>query len=157
MRGIKVKGIHGSIKEPIVIKETQEGCWECISHAKVHGGYTRLRWDGKSNLMHRFFYAHYKGPIPDGKCVCHKCDNRGCVNPDHLFLATNQQNTMDRHLKGRSSKGEQIGTSKLRIDQVRVIKESNESYSKLAKEFDVSKSTIHLIKKNIRWTHVEVA
>jgi len=156
MRGIKIDGIRGSVKEPIVIEKTPSGCWICISHAKTKDGYPRIRWDGKSNLMHRFFYAMYKGKIPQGMCVCHTCDNPACVNPDHLFLATSKQNTHDRHLKNRSAKGEGIGTSRLRTEQVKTILNSDESYSKLARNFGVSKTTIADIKKRKQWTHMEV-
>lgn len=50
-------------------------------------------------------YLAYRGPIPDGYFVCHKCDTPACVNPDHLFVGTNADNVADRDKKGRVAKG----------------------------------------------------
>jgi len=156
MRGIKIKGIRGSIKEPIIIKETPSGCWECISHSKDIDGYPRIRWDSKSNKMHRFFYFLYKGSIPAGMHVCHHCDNPSCVNPDHLFLGDNQQNTQDRHAKGRSAKGSMIASAMLtEIDVINILK-SKKPQVELARHYGVSKACISRIKLRRTWKHVEV-
>lgn len=64
-------------------------------------------WDGESGKIgaHRFAWTMANGAIPDGLFVCHKCDNPRCVRHDHLFLGTTQDNSADRHAKGRSSSG----------------------------------------------------
>lgn len=78
------------------------GCW-IWTGATVRGGYGFF-WDGKRNgVAHRYSYRLKYGPIPKGKIACHKCDNPKCVNPDHLFIGTYQDNELDKYAKGRDN------------------------------------------------------
>jgi len=80
-----------------------DDCWEWLGF-KNKDGYGRFRTNKKVMLAHRFSYAHYKNngqPIPSNLCVCHHCDNPGCVKPNHLFLGTHKDNAQDRNRKGR--------------------------------------------------------
>lgn len=73
-------------------------CWFWQGPRHPHGyGWTYV--DGKSVTAHRESYRLFKGPIPEGMCVCHACDTPPCVNPDHLFLGTDADNKLDRTLK----------------------------------------------------------
>jgi HNH endonuclease len=75
-------------------------------------GYGHVRWDGRLWLAHRAAWAARHGPIPKGFCVCHRCNVRPCVNPDHLFLGTHKDNMTDkatkagheRRIEGRSER-----------------------------------------------------
>lgn len=109
---------------------------------------------------HRASWEIYRGAIPDGKHVLHSCDNRLCVNPDHLSLGSHQENMADRNRKGRAKgpKGESAARSKLKTAQVlemRRLHERNELTPKqIANRFDVDSGTVYRILKGSLWKHV---
>jgi len=78
-----------------------DGCWTW-GGATNRKGYGRFTVGGKLRLAHRLVWAWTRGPIPDGVRVLHHCDNPACVNPKHLFLGTDQDNTNDMVAKGRA-------------------------------------------------------
>lgn len=89
-----------------VNKEGPNGCWEWVGKIKVgkEGGYGIFR----DMRAHRYSWELFNGLIPDKLIICHKCDNRKCVNPDHLFLGTQFDNMKDMTKKGRRAYGEKV-------------------------------------------------
>lgn len=81
-------------------KNSNTDCWEWTG-SKTLTGYGHLNINAKSIYAHRISYELFNGPIPDGLCVCHSCDNPGCVNPSHLWVGTMADNMHDRDAKGR--------------------------------------------------------
>jgi hypothetical protein len=81
---------------------SESGCIEW-SGTKMSNGYPVLRINGKTQLAHRLSYEEANGEIPDGLFACHKCDNRGCVNPGHIFIGTHEDNMRDMGMKKRSA------------------------------------------------------
>lgn len=67
-------------------------------------GYGLKSYKNKSTLAHRYMWMRHIGPIPEGMCVLHRCDNRPCVNTEHLWLGTNADNVADRVAKNRSNR-----------------------------------------------------
>lgn len=124
-------------------------------------GYGILRLGISSAMAHRAAWAlHNHKPIPKGMCVCHTCDNPPCVNPNHLFLGTHQDNFRDMFDKGRHQinmvKGEATHSSKLKTEQVLEIRRrgATEKYKVLAAEYGVNVTTIGKIVRGEKWRHV---
>lgn len=96
--------------------------------------------------------------LTKNKNVCHHCDNRSCINPNHLFIGTNGDNNRDRTAKGRSARGERHGMSKLTTDEVKEIKNlitvGEESLASIARTYKVSRRLIQWIKRGECWGYL---
>lgn len=129
------------------------GCWiwdRCVNRL----GYGKLGFDGALHAAHRVSYMVHHGPIPRGLFVCHRCDVRACVNPDHLFLGTGAENTHDMIAKGRNTKGEASPVAKLTEAAVREIRRNQRPVAELAKQFGVSYSAVRFVRLGHTWAHV---
>ena len=92
-------------------------CWVWTA-GFFNDGYGAYKWNGQNRRTHRFSWMLRHGHVRDGLWVLHRCDNPACVRVDHLWLGTSEENTADRHAKGRSASGDKNG-SRTRPDRVR--------------------------------------
>lgn len=144
-----------------VDKRGVNDCWEWTGNLKP-GGYGSIGAGGvggKTLLAHRVSYEMHKGKIPIGYVVMHSCDNKKCVNPQHLSVGTPKDNTWDMVVKGRHNGGRLSGLDNpkavLNPDLVRYIRKSPLSIYKLANELGVGSSTIHSVRIGRTWSHVK--
>jgi hypothetical protein len=150
--------------------EPNSGCWIWLASINKRG-YGQLM-DNQSRqllglpdrhpaLAHRVSWTLHYGSIPNGFHVLHRCDQRWCVNPDHLFIGTNHDNCLDASQKGRlkgknHAVGEQVATAKLNEDIVRQILTSKERGRYVARRLRVTEALISAIRHRKIWKHVEL-
>ena len=84
------------------IDKQSEGCWEWVA-GKQRQGYGQIEYKGRRFLAHRLAYLLHYGALEQNLCICHKCDNKACCNPKHLFMGTQKDNTQDCINKGRAA------------------------------------------------------
>ena len=135
------------------IEKSRSDCWLWTA-STLPSEYGQFGVDGKVKKAHRVSWELHKGPIPEGLCVCHKCDVPSCVNPNHLFLGTNAENSRDMAKKGRAPRGERSGHAKVTEDQVRAIRADTRLQREIAPDYGLSQATISQIKLRSRWAHV---
>jgi hypothetical protein len=133
------------------------GCWIWLGH--LRNGYGAFSLNNKTVYAHRKSFEIYTGQkAPEGKDICHSCDVRSCVNPDHLFLGTRSDNMRDCSRKGRLvvpvARGEDLTFSTLTENDVRTIRRSTASSRHLAKEYGVDHKTILAVVNRKTWVHV---
>ena len=140
--------------EASVTKGEPGECWtwdRCVD-AK---GYGVLRVGKKRKFAHRVSWEAHRGVIPDGLCVCHRCDNPPCTNPEHLFLGTNADNVADMVSKGRQRGGAREGVrTKLTAADVLSIRADGRPQRVIAKDYGVSRQSISNIKTRKTWWHI---
>lgn len=135
---------------------------DCIEYPgyKNKRGYGQLTRNGKSDRAHRLAWAEKHGPIPDGLCVLHKCDNPPCVNVEHLFLGTRADNIADMHKKGRARKARGVshGNSVFSNEDIRRIREAHLFGARqvdLAAAYGVHQTAISAVTRRRWWAHVD--
>jgi hypothetical protein len=136
---------------------TDNGCFEVTSHIPATNGYFHVINRGVRNLMHRHIYEECFGEITDGLFVLHRCDNKSCINPEHLELGTHEKNVQDAVDRGRYKIGSRHPNSKLSEDDVIKIRQmiqDGEQNIVVARMFNVDKDTVSDIKRRKSWKHV---
>lgn len=176
-RGRKSKYDHNSrpieerFWEKVKKSDYPDGCWNWTGARSgpgwyKGGGYGIIGSCGKNRRgigAHRVSYMLNVGEIPEGMCVCHRCDNPRCVRPDHLFLGTQSDNMQDASRKGRTRgvltsqrvSGEKNVKAKLNREQVELIRKMNsdtgEPYGSIARRFGVTSVLIGMIVRRQIW------
>lgn len=133
-----------------------EGCWLWTGCIGRQTGYGCAVVSGRRVDVHRLSYELHRGPIPDGMCVCHSCDVRACVNPDHLWLGSSDENMADMAAKGRSAQGERNTFARLTERDVATIRRkyaAGTSGHALAREFNVHPDTVYFAASGKTWRH----
>lgn len=123
-------------------------CWEWQA-GKLRDGYGAFWYKGKTVQAHRmsFYLKHGHWPKPQAN---HTCDNSSCVNPDHIYAGNQKQNCEERLSSGSCN-----NRAKLTEHEAReILNNKNLTYEQLAKIYNVSTSTIGMIKSNKNWTHI---
>lgn len=131
-------------------------CWLWLGSCDTDG-YGTSWWDKKGKRAHRISFLLHKGEIPSDKIIMHSCDNPPCVNPSHLSLGTKKDNAQDRQNKHRnqSNEGTNNGRAKLTEEDVLNIRSIENIFSTdIAKQFNVSPSTISHIRRKKTWKHL---
>lgn len=134
------------------------GCHYWTGSVDESNGYGRFGIDKRNYRPHRISYKIYKGD-PGKLLVCHHCDNRLCVNPDHLFLGTIYDNNIDRHRKGRNGdiRGEKSTCAKINTQDVLKIRElyaNGHKTNEIAKMFGIRTSHAGNVARRHIWKHI---
>lgn len=158
-----INQIIGRFNKKITINKN--GCYEWTG-ATQSNGYGRFNLFGKSFYAHRFSALIKYGHIPANADVCHACDIRNCVNPEHLFIGTRRDNVMDcinknRHSHGIShsikTSGEMAGSSKLKNEDViniRHLKNKGIKTKTISQLFNISTDNVRRIVRNDTWRYI---
>lgn len=132
----------------------ESGCWEW-QKSKSGAGYGQIRFRGVPFSAHRMSYVIHKGEIPDGMYILHSCDNRSCVNPDHLSVGTCKENLHEMFSKGRHNRWSHgKGLNSLTEDQVIEIKRSSDTDRITAEKYGVSMVHVANIRRGVAWKNV---
>lgn len=146
------------------VLKKEDGCWEWIGCIAPNGyGSCGMGYVFPEQRAHRCSFRLFVGEIPNNLWVLHKCDNKKCVNPDHLYLGTVKDNVKDAIERGhwpigknkkKGSLGEKNNKAKLSNDDVVFIRNSKMKNLDLSKKFNVHIGTIQMIKRKGTWTHI---
>jgi hypothetical protein len=166
MRKKRAKDCEPFTPEEIIASSIQDpvsGCWEW-QHSMSKWGYGMVRRNGRNMHSHRASYIAFNGPIPSGMVICHKCDNRKCVNPDHLFVGTQKENLADARMKGRmfdppQRRGEQNNKSKLSeadVAKIRSMVSCGIGKTAIGRMFGIHRETVRRAAEGRTWAHIAI-
>lgn len=142
-------------------QKDESGCWIWIASCAGMGyGQIKLPGELRQIYAHRLSYLIHKGPLPEGKQICHTCDNPKCVNPDHLFVGTSQDNHDDMTKKKRHTYGQRSATAKITEEQARQVLGMialGMTQVAIGKFFGLHPVSIGRIKLGKRWKHLQTS
>jgi hypothetical protein len=137
------------------VPEPNSGCWLWLGTVGKDG-YGKSGSNYRTVRAHRLAWQLYRGPVPEGLCVCHVCDVRSCVNPGHLFLGSNAENMLDMSWKGRAAQGERSAFAKLtqpQVERARAMLNGGARTDDLARLLGINRSTMQRIATGHAWAH----
>lgn len=148
-----MKTLAEKIQDKYIVDDN--GCWRWTAYLNAKG-YGTMFHEGKTLLAHRASWIVAGKELPDDMELCHRCDTRDCINPDHLFVGTHQDNMTDMVEKKRhvARYGWDNNKTKLSRDDVLFIRGSGASINTLAAMFGVSRTAIRLVQKGINHANV---
>lgn len=136
---------------------TDGECWEWqASKRSGKWPYGKFGVNGKDGgwiHAHRMSWMLEHGAIPEGKVVCHKCDNPSCVRPSHLFLGSLKDNTQDMIRKGRNNPGAKYDVRT--IQRVKELRQMSLTAVAIAEILEISPWTVHAVDRGEQWAHVQ--
>jgi hypothetical protein len=135
------------------VRKVESGCHEWTGHI-MPNGYGQVSYKQKPHYAHRVAWELANGPILDGLYVLHTCDNRKCVNPEHLFLGTFNDNMADMVSKQRQASGNRSGRRKLNSDQARAIRSEIGTQVEIGKRYGVTASIVSMIRSGRIWRNI---
>lgn len=155
------------------VEALTDRCWPWPRKLDATGR-GRIWWNGRLMLAHRFMWTVLRGQIPDGRILCHTCDNPACVNPSHLYAGTHADNMRDMRERGRSmakrhpelaralgvaagrantwSRGAGNPKARLTAEQASAIRMDKRPTRLVAAEYGVERTTIQRIRRGTLWT-----
>lgn len=143
------------------IPDQESGCWvwqgpfnQQIDSSRKYGKLRKKIEGSNEDYAHRFSYEAFKGEIVSGLYVCHKCDNRIFVNPDHLFLGTQKQNLRDMHDKGRAVTRKKKA-ERLSDEQALSIRADSRIHRIIAEEYGLTRHEVRGIKTGSLFPHLK--
>lgn len=147
--GLDIEALAAHAKKHLVMNYTEDqfGCW-IHNNAVNSEGYVTIVVGNpqKAYKAHRLSYIIFKGEIPEDGLVCHTCDVRNCINPEHLYVGTPSDNTKDMYSRGRSSRA----LSEDDIGFIIVLHESGYSQGKIAEMLGVAQTSVSKHLRSIR-------
>ena len=142
-----------------------DDCWEWTASVRANGYGQVYRGGGRGRgTAHRVSWELAHGAVPPGACVLHRCDNRRCVNPAHLFLGSVADNNADMTAKGRAHRmggpsmpGEVNPSARLNaeaVGRIRAAHAAGATMTDLAAEYGVARKTVSKLVNRLTWQHV---
>lgn len=134
-------------------RQEASGCLVFLASG-TKSGHRQIHYNGRNRRAHTVAYELTFGPIPDGRQVNHKCDNPPCINPEHLYLGSQQENMADMSSRDRNVYGSRTGTAKLTELEALAIFRASGTHKEIASAYGVSRQTVGLIKNGINWARL---
>lgn len=153
--GVKYRGNPKLQFEDKIVKNPTTGCWlwqGAFFQGNGYGQFNNKLLTQTPTTAHRASWMLFRGEIPKGLMVLHKCDVRACVNPDHLYLGNNSDNMIDRSKRGYVH---QMKLNEDKVREMRRLRQQGWSWRKLADRYQVQMNAVRQAVMGETWTHVD--